>query len=101
MTMEITMLDGEAPVAVSSQIINREDIADDFGHGRGRKPQDSSGPITDKDDPRQTTAFTHRVLEPQQDWHSSRRMLLGYRVADSGKIGRASCRERGRISRVE
>src|SRR5690625_251641 len=84
MTMEITMLDGEAPVAVSSQIINREDIADDFGHGRGRKPQDSSGPITDKDDPRQTTAFTHRVLEPQQDWHSSRRMLLGYRVADSG-----------------
>ena len=84
MTMEVTMLDGEAPIAISSQIINREDITDDFGHGRGGTPADSSGPITDKDDPRQTTAFTHRVLEPQQDWHSSRRMLLGYRVADSG-----------------
>ena len=42
------------------------------------------GPVTDKADPRQTTAFTHRVLEPMQDWHSERRMLLGYRVARSG-----------------
>ncbi|MGO2584753.1 MAG: glycoside hydrolase family 65 protein [Brachybacterium tyrofermentans] len=78
MTLEVTMLDGAAPVAVSSQIINRQDIADDYGKGV------DGGPITDKDDPRQTTAFTHRVLEPKQDWHSDRRMLLGYRVASSG-----------------
>ncbi len=76
MTMEVTMLDGSAPVAISSQIVNRQDATDEFGHG--------TGPVTDKHDPRQTTAFTHRVLEPQQDWHSERRMLLGYRVAASG-----------------
>src|SRR5699024_1407261 len=84
MTMEITILDGEAPVAVSSQIINREDIADDFGHGRGRKPQDSSGPITDKDDPRQTTACAHRVVECSKDCLSRCRLILVNRVADAG-----------------
>lgn len=79
MEMEVEMLDGSAPIAVSSQIINRQDASDDFGTG-GRR----GSAITDKDDPRRTTAFTHRVLEPQQDWHSERRMLLGYRVANSG-----------------
>ena len=78
MTLEVTMLDGAAPVAVSSQIINRQDIRDDYGAGV------DGGPITDKNDPRQTTDFTHRVLEPLQNWHSDRRMLLGYRVANSG-----------------
>ncbi|MEE1618941.1 glycoside hydrolase family 65 protein [Brachybacterium sp. J153] len=78
MEMRVTMLDGAAPIAISSQIINRTDFADDFGSRGG------PGPVTDKHDPRQTTAFTHRVLEPQQDWHSERRMLLGYRVAQSG-----------------
>jgi alpha,alpha-trehalose phosphorylase len=74
MTMELEMLDGSAPVAVSSQIINRQDGSDDFGvHGRAGQ----------KDDPRRTTTFDHRVLVPHQDWHSERRMLLGYRTADS------------------
>ncbi|MGY5763952.1 glycoside hydrolase family 65 protein [Brachybacterium sp. DNPG3] len=77
MEMEVTMLDGAAPVAISSQVINREDMIDDFGHG-------VDGPITQKADPRKTTAFAHRVLEPLQDWHSERRLLLGFRVADSG-----------------
>ena len=77
MSMEITMLDGTAPIAVSSQVINREDIPEDLGHH-------ATGPVTDKADPRQTTQFTHRVLEPQQHWHSDRRMLLGYKVANSG-----------------
>src|SRR5699024_3872707 len=65
------------PIAISSQIINREDFRDDFGAGL------DGTPITDKADQRQTTAFTHRVLEPLQDWHIERRMLLGYRVANS------------------
>ena len=78
MTLSVEMLDGSAPIAVSSQIINREDFRDDYGKGV------SGGPVTDKDDPRRTTDFTHRVLEPLQDWHSERRMLLGYRVANSG-----------------
>ncbi|MDN5687183.1 MAG: glycoside hydrolase family 65 protein [Brachybacterium sp.] len=78
MTLQVTMLDGSAPIAVSSQIINRQDITDDYGRGV------DGAPITDTDDPRRATAFSHRVLEPLQDWHSERRMLLGYRVATSG-----------------
>ncbi|APX34370.1 kojibiose phosphorylase [Brachybacterium sp. P6-10-X1] len=78
MTLRVTMLDGSAPIAVSSQIINRQDITDDYGRGV------DGAPITDTDDPRRATAFTHRVLEPLQNWHSERRMLLGYRVATSG-----------------
>ncbi|WP_114856430.1 glycoside hydrolase family 65 protein [Brachybacterium sp. YJGR34] len=78
MTMEVTMLEGDAPIAISSQIINRQDFQDDFGKGV------DGGPIMDKADPRRTTDFAQRVLLPQQDWHSDRRMLLGYRVADSG-----------------
>ncbi|MGP9537724.1 glycoside hydrolase family 65 protein [Brachybacterium sp. AOP43-C2-M15] len=78
MTLRVEMLEGSAPIAISSQIINRQDFRDDFGRGV------DGGPITDKDDPRRTTDFTHRVLEPLQDWHSERRMLLGYRVANSG-----------------
>lgn len=78
MTMRVEMLEGSAPIAISSQIVNRQDYRDDFGKGV------DGGPVTDKADPRQTTAFTHRVLEPMQDWHSERRMLLGYRVARSG-----------------
>ena len=76
MSMEVTMLEGGAPVAISSQIINRADLAlSDRGTGAA---------VTDKADPRQTTRFRHRVLEPQQDWHSEKRMLLGYKVAHSG-----------------
>src|SRR5690606_26041134 len=78
MKLEVEMLEGSAPIAISSQIINRQDFRDDFGRGM------DGGPITDKADPRRTTDFTHRVLEPLQDWHSERRMLLGYRVAYAG-----------------
>nr|WP_245354408.1 glycosyl hydrolase family 65 protein [Brachybacterium sacelli] len=78
MTLQVTMLDGSAPIAVSSQIINRQDITDDYGRGV------DGTPLTTTDDPRRTTDFSHRVLEPLQDWHSERRMLLGYRAADSG-----------------
>ncbi|WP_226344204.1 glycoside hydrolase family 65 protein [Agilicoccus flavus] len=76
MTIEVTMLDGDAPVVVSSQIMNRQDGVDEYfvrdaAMGEGL-------------DPRQTKQFAHRVLRPQGDWHSERRMLLGYRCANSG-----------------
>lgn len=76
MSMEIQMLHGSAPMAVSSQIINRVDIPDEVGLA-------DAAPVN-KHDPRQTTTFSHRVLLPQQDWHSERRMLLGFKVAASG-----------------
>ena len=81
MSMEITMLEGSAPIVVSSQIINRQDMSDEYGPagvgGAGVNPGD-------KDDPRRTTAFHRRVLEPQGHWNSESRMLLGYRTATSG-----------------
>ncbi|MCS6712272.1 glycoside hydrolase family 65 protein [Brachybacterium sp. EF45031] len=76
MSLEVTMLEGDAPVIVSSQILNRQDVADDVGAG-------GHGTLTDKDDPRRTTAFSHRVLEPQDQWRGEDRMLLGFRTAQS------------------
>jgi len=82
MTMEITMLEGSAPVVVSSQVINRQDLHDEFGAKAAPAPSDPHP--GHKEDPRRTTAFEHRVLEPRGHWHSDRRMLLGYRAARSG-----------------
>ena len=57
MTFEVTMLDGAAPIVVSSQLLNRQDGEDEYhvaaaalGHGR---------------DPRQMRKFDHRVLIPR------------------------------------
>ncbi|MDO5661792.1 MAG: glycosyl hydrolase family 65 protein [Brachybacterium sp.] len=86
MDLEVTMLDGEAPVVISSQIINRQDTADDFGHVSGTTAAGSGDQNTSEStkDPRRTTHFSGRVLEPRGDWHSERRMLLGFRTASSG-----------------
>ncbi len=74
MTLEVTLLDGDAPVAISSQIVNRED----FDEITGRRIVGSDS------DPRRNRGFDHRVLTPEMHWHSPRRMILGYRVANSG-----------------
>ena len=57
LTFEVTMLDGNAPVVVSSQMLNRQDGEDEYhvarhalGHGA---------------DPRKMRQFDHRVLEPR------------------------------------
>lgn len=77
MRMCVTMEEGSGHVAISSQILNRQDVDGDEGQ------KDSSKGLGDKDDPRQTTDFQHRVLEPENHWHNERRMLLGYTVANS------------------
>lgn len=74
MTFEVTLLEGDAPVTISSQIVNKED----FDELTGQRAK-----VTD-DDPRRNRTMTHRVLTPQMDWHSERRMILGYQVANSG-----------------
>ena len=76
MTMEITMLDGDAPVVVSSQILNRQDGKDEY-HVR----EAAMGAAFD---PRKAAKFTGRVLEPELNWYSDRRMILGYRTTNSG-----------------
>ena len=60
MTIEVTMLDDEAPVVISSQTLNRQD---------GRTST-TSGPraMGAGVDPRKAEAFEARVLEPQTHW---------------------------------
>ncbi len=76
MTIEVTMLDHEAPVVVSSQMLNRQDGKDEY-HVR-------AAAMGEGVDPRQAEAFEERVLLPQTHWYGDERMILGYRSANSG-----------------
>ncbi|HEY5821414.1 MAG TPA: glycosyl hydrolase family 65 protein [Propionibacteriaceae bacterium] len=75
MTIEVTMLDEEAPVVISSQTLNRQDGRDEY-HVR-------SAAMGAGVDPRKAEAFEDRVLEPQSHWCDDRRIVLGYRCANS------------------
>jgi len=75
-SIEVTMLEGDAPIVISSQILNRQDGMDEY-HAR---PDD----IEKTADPRQARKFADKVLIPEKDWHSDRRMILGFRTARSG-----------------
>ena len=76
MTFEITLLDGNGPVQISSQVLNRQDLP-------------KEGPEADRDgiaDPRKAESFRGRVLLPEvsdSDVESGR-LWLGYQCADSG-----------------
>jgi alpha,alpha-trehalose phosphorylase len=76
MTLAVTMLDGAAPVVISSQVLNRQDGMDEYSN----KSHNGLRGVTD---PRKASAFGNRVLEPEGDWHSEQRMILGYRCAHS------------------
>ena len=73
--LEVEMLDGDAPIVLSSQIVNRQDGGSDY-----------HSPSDDKEgfDPRRSSTFGWRVLEPQMHWATSGRMLLGFQAANSG-----------------
>lgn len=73
--LEVEMLDGDAPVVLSSQIVNRQDGGSDY-----RRPTDNEAGF----DPRRAGGFAWRVLQPEANWASGNRMLLGYRAAHSG-----------------
>ncbi|MGO1973050.1 MAG: glycoside hydrolase family 65 protein [Propionibacteriaceae bacterium] len=75
MSLEVTMLDAEAPVVVSSQILNRQDGKDEY-HVR-------AAAMGEGNDPRKAERFTDRVLEPQSHWHGEDRIVLGYRCHNS------------------
>ena len=75
MSLEVTMLDEEAPVVVSSQILNRQDGQDEY-HVK-------SAAMGEGKDPRRAERFTQRVLEPQSHWHGEDRIVLGYRCHNS------------------
>lgn len=78
MTFEVEMLDSAAPIAISSQILNRQDGEDEY-HVRSKA-------MGEGHDPRKSDTFSRRVLEPMYSWGSAAdgRMVLGYRAVDSG-----------------
>lgn len=75
MELEVTMLDGDAPVVVSSQILNRQDGFTDY-----HRPSGSD--ITS--DPRRAGHIEGRVLIPEMQWRDDERMILGWSTANSG-----------------
>ncbi|MFD6179046.1 MULTISPECIES: glycoside hydrolase family 65 protein [unclassified Isoptericola] len=76
MTFEVTLLDADAPVAISSQILNRQDGQDEY-----HVPAASLG---EGFDPRKAEAFAGRVLQPQTRWGDDERLVLSYRCSNSG-----------------
>ena len=75
MELEITLLEGDAPVVVNSQVVNRQDGFTDY-----RRPNTGA----EGWDPRRAASFGERVLLPQLNWHDESRMVLCYQVARSG-----------------
>ncbi len=76
LTFEVTLLDGDAPVVVSSQLINRQDGEDEYHvseHAMG------SGV-----DPRKARRFPGRVLLPRLAEADETRTTLGFQCARSG-----------------
>ncbi|GAB3820642.1 glycosyl hydrolase family 65 protein [Tessaracoccus terricola] len=72
--LEVTMVSGDAPIIVSSQIVNRQDGFDDY-----RRPGTDEG-----FDPRRAAKFNGRVLQPKANWYQGGRMALGYETTNSG-----------------
>jgi alpha,alpha-trehalose phosphorylase len=84
--LEVTLLDGHAPIVISSQMLNRQDGVDEY-HVR----QAALGEGTD---PRRARKFTERVLQPKFRDHdelvdgmpdpAGGTVTLGYRCTNSG-----------------
>jgi alpha,alpha-trehalose phosphorylase len=74
-TLEVTMLEGDAPIVISSQLLNRQDGKDEY--------HDASRSMGDAPDPRKAGVFDDRVLEPRLHYARDNRMMLGYECANS------------------
>jgi len=75
LSLEVTMLDGNAPIVISSQMLNRQDGKDEY-----HVPDASLGEGVD---PRKSAGFDHRVLLPRGHYANEQRMMLGYQAARS------------------
>ena len=75
LTLEVRMLTGDAPIVISSQLLNRQDGQDEY-----HTPYEAMGEGTD---PRKAAAFDQRVLLPRMHYATEDRMLLGYQCARS------------------
>jgi len=75
--LEVTVLDADAPVTISSQLINRQDGENVYG---GTAPASRRAGF----DPRRAERIEERVLQPQEYWQDGARSALSYRVTASG-----------------
>ncbi|MFK4834828.1 glycoside hydrolase family 65 protein [Microbacterium sp. ZW T2_14] len=76
-SVEVTVLNADAPVTITCQIINRQDGEDVYG-GTPTAPRKAGF------DPRKTEKLNERVLQPQEYWQDKLRSALSYRATDSG-----------------
>jgi alpha,alpha-trehalose phosphorylase len=77
MTVEVEVLNADAPVTISSQLVNRQDGEDVYG---GAAPRPTRAGF----DPRKAERIEERVLQPQEFWQDGMRSTLSYRVNESG-----------------
>ncbi|MGZ0713010.1 glycoside hydrolase family 65 protein (plasmid) [Coraliomargarita sp. W4R53] len=77
MSVEVTVLNADAPVTVSCQLINRQDGEDVYG-GTPSAPKKAGF------DPRKAERIAERVLQPEEYWQDGDRSALSYRVTESG-----------------
>ena len=75
MSLEVTMLDADAPITISCQLLNRQDGEDEYAGG---------GDTEVLKDPRKAHRVSDRVFEPHEHWQRDDRSVLSYRVANSG-----------------
>jgi alpha,alpha-trehalose phosphorylase len=73
---EVTMLDSSASLLISSQILNRQDMGDQY-HAGMRAAAEAF-------DPRKAESFDDRVLQPVLNRNGGTRAVLGYRTTNSG-----------------
>ncbi|MCZ4501080.1 MAG: kojibiose phosphorylase, partial [Marmoricola sp.] len=73
---EVLLLDADASIVISSQILNRQDGIDEY---------DSPSPRAGSKgfDPRKAESFTERVLRPRFQKAKDARYILGYRTTNS------------------
>ncbi len=72
-TYEVVLPEHSAPIAISSLVLNRQDVHLRHEPGRGQTV-----------DPRRATQLSSRVLEAEVVETHADRMLLGYKTANSG-----------------
>ncbi len=80
LSLEVTMLSGDAPVVISSQLLNRQDGKDEYQQPQHNVP----GTLGVGIDPRKAAAFDERVLLPRMSYATEDRMMLGYQANRSG-----------------
>lgn len=74
-TYDVTLLDADANVTISSQILNRQDGRDEY---RANVPE-----LLEGFDPRKADSFTERVLQPRIKRERDGRLMLAYQTTNS------------------